>query len=262
MMAREKLMKKIISGALVGSMVIAMAGMAFADDVVGGTVQDTTTQVEKRMGKFGGNFLLERRTPGEHLDTMLEKLVTDNTISQEIADKMKAYMETKETERQAQREQLKNMTSEERKAFLENNKIERKNIFDQMVEDGIITEEQSNAIKEALPKWNKLDGQGKRGQGVHFEASLDKLVSEGIITENTAAAIKTNLEAKKAERDALREKLKAMTEEERKEFLSQNKKERINIFDELVEDDVITEEQSKQIKEAIEQWRQSNKETN
>ena len=58
-------------------------------------------------------------------------------------------------ERKATVEKLKSMTPEERKAYFKEHKKEREDILTKMVEDKVITKEQAEEIRKAIPDLGK-----------------------------------------------------------------------------------------------------------
>ncbi len=87
--------------------------------------------------------------------------------------------------------------------------------------------------------------------GEKFSKALDTLIERNIITEEKAEEIKSYLTKHKEERKEVHDKIKGMTDEERKEFFKNNKKERKGIIEKMTEDGVITKEQAAELKKAL-----------
>jgi len=91
---------------------------------------------------------------GRKLD--LSGLVAAGTIDQATANKITAYMDAKDAERQAEMDKAKDMTDAERQAYFESINGTKcsgpTNIFDEMVSNGVITQAQADAIKGAMPQ--------------------------------------------------------------------------------------------------------------
>ncbi|ATW24392.1 hypothetical protein [Candidatus Formimonas warabiya] len=87
----------------------------------------------------------------EAMDAQFEQLVEDGIISEDQADEMKAFLADKAEEQKARMEELKNMTEEERQAFFEENKTKGVNVLDQMVDEGIISQDQADQITLKMP---------------------------------------------------------------------------------------------------------------
>jgi len=81
----------------------------------------------------------------------LKTLVEQGTITQEQADKVLGQLESSQNDRQTLFEEMKDMTPEERRQYMEDNMEKPQNPIIQLVEDGAITQEQADAIGEVLP---------------------------------------------------------------------------------------------------------------
>ncbi|MDF2546703.1 MAG: hypothetical protein K0R93_1601 [Anaerosolibacter sp.] len=244
-MQKNSVMKKIIVGAMIGTMVLTMTAVGFADD--------TTTETVKEKGKL---FRTEMKGKlgfrGQVGVGAFEKLVETGVVAQEKADAMKTYMESQVQERKAAFEEMKNMTDEARKAAFEAKKEERIDRYDQMARVGVISEEESTKIKAYLEE-NKSFGPRSRAKGPGFETALTKLVEEGKLKEDSSKAIQEYMKAQAEERKAEMEKIKNLSAEEKKAYFEASKKERIDIFEKMVEDGVISADEAKTIKESMPQ---------
>lgn len=94
----------------------------------------------------------ERRGFGLN-ETKLASLVTNGTIDQEVADDITAYVKSLETERETEKTKVDAMTEEERQEYFSSKKGEaRVNLFTDLVNKGIVTQTQADAIKAAMPE--------------------------------------------------------------------------------------------------------------
>jgi uncharacterized protein YutE (UPF0331/DUF86 family) len=244
-MEKKTLMKKIICGAMIGTMALSMTTAGFADDVSTEAVKAKGKQLRQEMkGEpgFRGNGGVG----------ILEKLVEAGIVPQEKADAMKTYMEAQAQERKATFESLKDLSQEERKAYFEAHKGERVDIYDQMVKSGILSEEQSTKIKTYLKENKEFGPKGKR-DGKGFETVLDKLVEEGKLKETSSKAVQEYMKTQGEARKAEMEKIKDLSAEEKKAYFENNKKERVDILEKMVADGVISADEAKIIKEAVPQ---------
>jgi Tfp pilus assembly protein PilP len=83
----------------------------------------------------------------------LTRLVTNGTISQEAADKITAYIKTLQTERETEKSKVEAMTEAERQEYFSTKKDEtRVDLFTDLVNKGIVTQTQADAIKAAMPE--------------------------------------------------------------------------------------------------------------
>ena len=80
-----------------------------------------------------------------HADT--ESLVESGIIDQETADRISDYMSEKHEEISSMYEDMADMSAEERHAAFAERKAARKDSLGELVEKGIITQEQSDSIK-------------------------------------------------------------------------------------------------------------------
>ncbi|AQS59273.1 hypothetical protein [Desulforamulus ferrireducens] len=84
-----------------------------------------------------------------HFQEMMRELVEQKIITQEQADQWVKFRSSKMAERKAEREKIKNMSPEERRAYWQKERPKR---LDEVVKEGIITKEQAEQIKEL---WSK-----------------------------------------------------------------------------------------------------------
>ena len=88
----------------------------------------------------------------ERIKNDLQGLVDDGTLSEDDVDTLIEYMHENKDERKEEMEKVKEMTPEERKAYFEEKREsgEKIGIFEEMVEDEVLTQEQADAVKELL----------------------------------------------------------------------------------------------------------------
>ncbi len=255
-MKYKKTLKRGLAGVVVGGMLLS-GGMAFADDT-GSTKEQTSIgehfagkMMQGKKGIFQGKrlYIGDRR---EELQAVLEQMVKQGTIDQGKADEITAFIEKTDAERQAQFEEIKKLTPEERKALWEERKKDdsavrptvRQDLFTQLVENKIITQEQVDAIRTAM----KEAVVAKQHQDM--QDGLKAIVEKGAITQKQADMVVNRFDEIRKNHEALFEKTKDMTPEERREYLIDNK-EKINPLNQLVTDGVITQEQADAIKEIL-----------
>ena len=89
-----------------------------------------------------------------------------------------------------------------------------------------------------------------------FSNAINSLVERKVITKDKAEEIKIYLKKHKEERKEFHDKIKSMTEKERKEYFKNNKKERKDIIEKMIEDGVITEEQGTELRKALKECKQ------
>jgi len=118
-------------------------------------------------------------------------------------------------------------------------------LFENMVNEKIITQVEADAIREK--KYENIMILKKE----KITKSLKGLVKDNTITQEQADKFMEKFEKKSNERRDLHKKLRGMTKEKKKEYLEQNKLKGKSIIDEMVEEKIITEKQAEAIKEAM-----------
>lgn len=88
----------------------------------------------------------------------LQQLVDKGVLSGQDIDNIRSYMLKEREARKAQMDKLRTMTPEERKAYFESAKKDRKDIISKMVEDKVITEKQAEEIRKAVPELDRQKG--------------------------------------------------------------------------------------------------------
>ncbi|WP_432666401.1 hypothetical protein R9X47_08630 [Wukongibacter baidiensis] len=186
----------------------------------------------------------------ERMQAMLDDLIEKGTITEDDASEILDFVNEKTEERKAEFEKIKDMTEEERKAYFEENRPEKRNLTENLVEEGIITQEQADEIKELFPKHRKQSGEKKGFDGDHVQRQeklaevLEKIVEDGTLSQDKADKILSFINAKEDERKAEFEKTKDMTREEKKAYFEENRPQKGNLLDELVEEEIITQDEA------------------
>ena len=173
-METSKNLKKILGGVLIGGILLSLGGMALADTT--STSSSTSTAKQGVFAKFGfgkgmggmkgmkqGGFNAAKMQ--EKLKTNLATLVKAGTITQAKADKVVATFAQHLAQRTADFEKTKTMTAEERQAYMEKMRSERKDPIAQLVTDGVITQTEADAIAKAMPMGGRGHGFGGKGRG-------------------------------------------------------------------------------------------------
>ncbi|MDR1538700.1 MAG: hypothetical protein LBU32_12040 [Clostridiales bacterium] len=109
-----------------------------------------SSKSEKEKKGFGFKKKADRQKPD------FSELADEGVISKETAEKINKYLEERHEKRLAEKEKIKEMSPEDRDAFFESKKkTPRVGIWTEMVNEGIITQAESDSIKEALQKKHK-----------------------------------------------------------------------------------------------------------
>ncbi len=123
-----------------------------SQEIITQTQADSIKEAMPKYDKEEKGDKKERRGFGLN-ETKLASLVTNGTIDQEAADEITAYVKTLETERETEKSKVEAMTEEERQEYFSSKKGEaRVDLFTGLVDKGIITQTQADAIKAAMPE--------------------------------------------------------------------------------------------------------------
>ncbi len=85
----------------------------------------------------------------------LQQLVDKGVLSDQDISNIRSYMLKIREERSVQMEKLRSMTAQERKAYFESEKKNRKDILERMVEDKILTLTQVEEIRKVVPELDR-----------------------------------------------------------------------------------------------------------
>lgn len=217
------------------------AGMGLMDELVTNKIltQEQADNIQTKTREMAQNQKQQKLTDS------LKALVQKGTITQEQSDAIIKRFEDAEKEREALLAKMENMTLKEIRQYQKDNKGKVQNPMDQLVSDGVITQEQVEAIQKA-----NMEAAQKQNQQ-RISDSLKALVDKGTITQEQSDKILKKLEATQKEREALLGKIKSMTQEERRQYMQENKNKRQDPLSQLVADGTITQEQADAIGEAI-----------
>ncbi|SHK73417.1 hypothetical protein SAMN02745123_02939 [Desulforamulus aeronauticus DSM 10349] len=108
---------------------------------------------------------LTKQSP-QQLQANLNALVGKGTLTEDQAAKILTFLETNQQEMQRMPERIKDMSPEQRTQYLKENFSNRKELVTQMVDQGIIGQQQADAVREAVAgsdhvviKSESVDGQ-------------------------------------------------------------------------------------------------------
>ncbi|SKB00482.1 hypothetical protein SAMN05443428_1443 [Caloramator quimbayensis] len=189
----------------------------------------------------------------------LDSLVKSGTITQAQEDKILSLIKQKEDERKAEMEKVKNMTEEQRKEYFKQNRVKAKSdIFKELVEQNVITQKQADTIKNTI--FDKNKDKRKNFKGENFKTFLDNQVKAGVITQDEENKIISYMNKKAEDKKAEMEKIKSLTEEERKAYFENKKSQaKSDFFKELVDKGILTQNKADVLKENMKNQIKSNK---
>lgn len=245
---------KAVLGTVLAGLMLSSGAMAFAASDTSATegskaFSAAAAAMQKPdgmpgMGHGPGGHGRDRGLFGPDAESSLVALVSEDIISQTTADKISASIEAEKSEKQAAMEKVKNMTDDERKAYFEDKRSGTEKpagMLEQLVEDGILTQDQADKIKE----YNQQAMLEKQKE--QFQALVDK----GTLTSGNVDKILEFISAQKEERQAEMEKVKDMTDDERKAYFEEKRtssKKPAGMLEQLVEDGVLTKEKADALK--------------
>ncbi|BBB91994.1 MAG TPA: hypothetical protein PKA28_06040 [Methylomusa anaerophila] len=243
---KNDLTKKIISGLAIGCVAVALGGAALAYDTKAAPAPGSNYSAQQHPGKSPADMK-------QHMADKLNKLVNDGVITKEQSTAIENFFAQKLEQGKAAREKMKNMTPEERKAFMEQKKQNHPDLTGELAKATGISEEQAKAVADALRP--KFDPQAMEQ---HLTNQLNQLVAAGTITKDQSdkvqAFLRQKFEQHKADFEqhkADREKIKNLSPEERKAFMEQKKQNHPDLTNELAKAADLSAEQAKAVAEAI-----------
>ncbi len=269
MIKNSILKNRFVGGMLVAGMMLSSGVMVFADGNEANTEDAVKPAVIRQADDAKGAFKLGERLKdhkqnieqkAELLETMLGELVDAGIISQSDAYDITEYANQMSEERAQERaeelEKIKAMTKEEAQEYIaekreERKAIERKGLFEQMVEDGKMSQDTLDSIKA----FHQEKAEEK------IKDDLQSLVEEGTLSEDDVDALIDYMNEQREERKEEMEEVKEMTQEERKAYFEEKKEsgEKTGIFSEMVEDEVLTQDQADAVKAIMKPAKPANK---
>lgn len=240
-MQNKKTLVKALGSVLVGG--IILGGVAVAGDKNDIVKKDNnqfsiTKQAMKDGSKNCRNKEFNEGKKKELLQQTLDQLFKNGTLDQKKVKEIKSFIDNKNKEKEAYKKKIESLSPEERKAHFDKiikNKRTKKenlrpNIFNELVKNKIITQEQAKELN------NKFQENIKHKQQEKISQALKSLVTKKTITQEQADKV-----IKEIERQTF-----LKNKNNKKEF-----KDRKNPLKRLVEGKVITEKQAKEIKQVL-----------
>lgn len=219
---RHSLAKRIICVALAFSMLIASGIFVFAD---------TDNGVNRNIKS--ATLVMKISNPPAHshkhegFKTVINKLVEEGKLSREKADRIIKYAE----EKVKAKEQVNDEKNQDKR------KLQRYHIVEELEKDGIINAVEAEAIRSKF----------REAREQILTNKLNEMVQKGTITQIQSEKIKMYFDNARKERI---EKLKNMTEAQRKTYLEESKRGQ-GVIKRMVEDGVITGEQAKELRKIL-----------
>lgn len=235
-MAQKKRANRWLVAALAGFFLMASGGFALAAS--SDTADTSSNPIKAFCGRMMGKADPAQRSA--ELQNIVDKLVADNVLNQQQADELVSYLKTQTEKRLADREEMKDLTPEQRQAQRQEQRAPQ-GFLDQAVADQIITQEQAQAIDDALRQ------QQQESRETALQDRLAEFVTKGVISQSQADAVKAALQSQQQERQAEMDKVRDMTPAERQNYMQQNRPQKQQPLQELVQNGTLTQEQANQI---------------
>ena len=244
-----KRLTKFISGAVVVSVILTTGITTLAAQRNGNNVVAISQTSEgKGPCKVG--------TKGRNFKSILTEMVKDGTLTQSEVDKITALQKEKQESMKAEMDKIKNMTAEEKENYLNTKKVEHQDFLTELVSKGIITPAKAEAIKAKMEQKNQ---EMKTARLNEVKSQLGTLVKKGTIDQGQADKVIEYMnqmkEKVKIEKGSIpqteKDKIKNMTEQERKAYFEKVRGEKGNFLKELVDNGTLTQEQANAVREII-----------
>ncbi|WP_425058827.1 hypothetical protein SCACP_34820 [Sporomusa carbonis] len=143
-----KLSKKIISGLAIGCLALSLGGLAVAHESKG----------EPPMPEWG--MVREACPPNpappdpaamdQFIKTSLNRLVDQGTITKKQATQLQNFFKEKAAQRKAEFEKLKDLSPEERHAYLQKKFNDHPDVINELMTAAGLSQEQAQAVAEAI----------------------------------------------------------------------------------------------------------------
>ena len=129
----------------------------------------------------------------------------------------------------------------------------RGGLFTDLVTDGIITKEKSEALSE------KMYVKSAEIRSEKFQKGLDNLVDSKVLTKEQSVKVKKAINSKNVERKENYNKMRNMNQSDRKDFMKKMKKSKVNPLKALIDDGTITKAQESEIQKVLPQHKHKGK---
>ncbi len=234
---KTRMSKKVVSGIAIGCLLLSLGGLVLAKEAkqTGDTRQQTAQTCRPNHGGME-----------QHFNSSLAALVQNGTISQQQSDKIANFFREKRAEHRANREEMKNASPDERAEKFQQFKKNHQQMAKELSSAAGLTETQTKAVLDPPPPPQMHEKMGERMTG-----KLSELVSQGSITQEQSDKLLSFFKEKHTQRQAEFEKLKGMTEDERKAYFEQKHHDRPDLAAELAAAGDLSEDQAKLVADAL-----------
>ena len=246
-MIKKTWMKGVITGALLGGLILGSVGIVYASSDSSSTNGVSGLKATVQSMRSGGRG----HGSGMGMDLNLATLLKDGVITSAESTAIQTKIDALGASRKAEMDKVKLMTKAERDAYFKakqtnkNIKFEKTDLLTTLVNEKIISSEKADAIRTAN------QAQRQQQQQTRLTAGLSTLIDKGTITSAQSELILTKLQAQQTERQAQMDKVKTMTETERQAYFKANTPVKVNLLADLVTAGTITQTQADAVKTVI-----------
>ncbi|PLX33536.1 MAG: hypothetical protein C0604_03405 [Clostridiales bacterium] len=193
---------------------LAIGDRLLDEMVENGTIEESDVEAIESFLEEQRELAPEERAHPEEGEGPLEFLAGEGVISQETADDIKAgleslreekreefeqsiidegiledyeieevleFMDDYRQEREEMRDELSEMTREERREYMEENREDFQGPLEEMVEEGLISDDQADAIRDLMPRNGQRDFRDGRN---NFNPNMDRGTKNGVPFES------------------------------------------------------------------------------
>ena len=231
--------KKAVSGIVLGCLLLSLGGLVVAKDVQAANESRQQAAFQTCRPNPGGSMT-------QHFSSTLAALVEKGTITQEQSDKIASFFREKRAEHRANREKMKNSQPGERAEKAQELGKQSQQMAKDLAAAAGLSDTQAKDVLAALRPPQMHEKMGGRITG-----KLGELVSQGNITQEQSDKLLAFFKEKYAQRQAEFEKMKTMTEDERKAYFAQKRNGRPDFAAELTTAGDLTDAQAKLVAAAL-----------
>ncbi len=113
----------------------------------------------------------------ERRDGFIQSIIDEKILTEDEMDDVLEFMEDCKEEREELREELSEMTTSERREYMEEHRDDFQGPFEEMVEEGLISDNQADAIRDLMPRNGQRDFRdGRNG----FNPNMDRGSKNGM----------------------------------------------------------------------------------
>lgn len=252
--SKLSLKAKILCGVLAGGVILSAGSSAFAASE---NASDSTqnSKIEHRISMDRNKFNKDKMEEmNKVFESVLQEAVSSKIITQDESNKIKAYTDKKAEEAKQFMQQRKQVEQKETNKAPKDRKIDRAGkigkegkggLFAELVNEGILTQEKANILREKVNEKTKALREAK------LKEDLSKLVTNKTLTQDQANKIEAAIKAENDARKADFEKIKNMTEEQRRKYMESKKNSYKDPIKSLIENKTITEAQGKEVRKIL-----------